>query len=107
MLLLVTGSLYKFFVLLDLTRNSWVLCLLIIETGRNSQKNRGSIEMEQILGTNGFPMDGALVVLGQVIHNIISQTACCTKVCRAATTMATTKVPGIMTQPISCLFLFS
>ncbi len=80
-LLLVTGSLYKFFVLLDLTRNSWVLCLLFIGTGRNSEKNRGSIEMEQILGTNGFPMDGALVVLGYIIHNIIGQTACCTKVC--------------------------
>jgi hypothetical protein len=37
--------------------------------------------MEQILGANGFPMDGALVVLGHIIHNIVGQTACCTKVC--------------------------
>ncbi len=92
--LLVTGSLYKFFVLLDLTRNSWVLCLLFIETGRNSWKDRGSIEMEQILGTNGLPMDGALVVLGHIIHNIISQTACCTKV--------SSEVPQQPRQPPKC-----
>jgi hypothetical protein len=41
MLLLVTGSLYKFFVLLDLTRNSWVVVLVVYRNWQEFPKEQG------------------------------------------------------------------